>query len=372
MQKRLLWHLVASIAIIAAACGGATTIVARRRPRTPAAASAPRPRRLGRRRSARAGASASAGRADLADQPDPSRHPRRRGPGHARPEQGVDQHRHRRPPCPRTGASSTSTRTSTSSRRWRPSHADDLGRRPDLHVHPPRRQVQQRRPDRRRRPRVRVEARSSTRAPPRPIRPSCAPVVGADELIAHDRQQAGPDGRRHRRGPRQARRRRRRTTRPSSSSWPTRPRYFLDIVALWGAAPIQKKWVKTPNFTEAANYVSSGPFMMKTWTHQAEIVLVPNPNWYGQKPTLTEIDFTIGGDPTAEPGHPSRPASSTCWRPTRPTCRGSRPTPTLGPQVRDPAGPRTRLLGLQQPPRPARRPTSTSAARCRWPSTRTP
>ncbi|HEV8402103.1 MAG TPA: peptide ABC transporter substrate-binding protein [Candidatus Limnocylindrales bacterium] len=76
--------------------------------------------------------------------------------------------------------------------------------------------------------------------------------------------------------------------------------YFLDIVGLWGAGPIQKKWVETPNFTEAANYVSSGPFMMKDWTHQASITLVPNPNWYGQKPTLTEIDFKIGGDPTAD------------------------------------------------------------------------
>ena len=75
--------------------------------------------------------------------------------------------------------------------------------------------------------------------------------------------------------------------------------YFLDIVALWGAAPIQKKWVETPNFTEGGNFVSSGPFMMKTWTHQSQIVLVPNPNWYGQKPTLQEIDYSIGGDPTA-------------------------------------------------------------------------
>ena len=75
--------------------------------------------------------------------------------------------------------------------------------------------------------------------------------------------------------------------------------YFLDIVALWVAAPIQEKWVKTANFTEAANYVSSGPFMMKSWTHQAEIVLVPNPNWYGTKPTITTLHYAIGGDPTA-------------------------------------------------------------------------
>ena len=35
--------------------------------------------------------------------------------------------------------------------------------------------------------------------------------------------------------------------------------YFLDIVALWGAAPIQEKWVKTPQFTEAANLEQRDP-----------------------------------------------------------------------------------------------------------------
>ena len=75
--------------------------------------------------------------------------------------------------------------------------------------------------------------------------------------------------------------------------------YFLDIVTLWNTAPMQKKWAETPNFTEAANYVSSGPFMMKDWTHQAEIVLVPNPNWYGTKPTIQELHMKVGGDPTA-------------------------------------------------------------------------
>jgi oligopeptide transport system substrate-binding protein len=76
--------------------------------------------------------------------------------------------------------------------------------------------------------------------------------------------------------------------------------YFLYIAALWGAAPYQQKWVETPNFLEAENYVSSGPFMLKSWSHQAEIVLAPNPNWYGDpKPTLQEIRYHIGGDPAA-------------------------------------------------------------------------
>jgi oligopeptide transport system substrate-binding protein len=76
--------------------------------------------------------------------------------------------------------------------------------------------------------------------------------------------------------------------------------YMLYIATLWGTAPLEKKWVESPKFTEGANFVSSGPFMMKDWTHQASITLVPNPNWYGTKPTLTEIDFKIGGDPAAD------------------------------------------------------------------------
>jgi len=108
--------------------------------------------------------------------------------------------------------------------------------------------------------------------------------------------------------------------------------YILDIVALWGTAPMEKKWITSKNATEAANFVSSGPFMMKSWTHQSEIVLVPNPNWYGTKPQLSEIDFKIGGDPAAdqatyEAGQLDDLAASP---PDVPRIKAD---PTLGPQV---------------------------------------
>ena len=75
--------------------------------------------------------------------------------------------------------------------------------------------------------------------------------------------------------------------------------YFIDVATLWGVAPYPQKWAESPNFTEPENFVSSGPFKLKSWSHQAEIVLEPNPNWYGTKPTLQEIRYHIGGDPAS-------------------------------------------------------------------------
>jgi oligopeptide transport system substrate-binding protein len=76
--------------------------------------------------------------------------------------------------------------------------------------------------------------------------------------------------------------------------------YAIDLATLWGTAPYKEEWITSPNALEAGNYVSSGPFQLKSWDHQAEIVLEPNPNWYGDvKPTLTEIRYHIGGDPAA-------------------------------------------------------------------------
>ncbi len=73
--------------------------------------------------------------------------------------------------------------------------------------------------------------------------------------------------------------------------------YFLDSPPC-GAPRRSRRSGSTPRTPPRRRTTSApGPFMMKSWTHQAEIVLVPNPNWYGQKPTLTEINYHIGGDP---------------------------------------------------------------------------
>ncbi len=62
--------------------------------------------------------------------------------------------------------------------------------------------------------------------------------------------------------------------------------------------PIQEKWITSPNATEAANYVGSGPFILDTWNHNSQIILKPNPNWSGAiKPTLTEIQMSMTTEP---------------------------------------------------------------------------
>jgi oligopeptide transport system substrate-binding protein len=76
--------------------------------------------------------------------------------------------------------------------------------------------------------------------------------------------------------------------------------YFLSAMTLWVFVPLQEKWVTTEGAFEAANYVSSGPFMLDTWDHNSQIILKPNPNWYGDvKPTLTELTFPMYAEPAA-------------------------------------------------------------------------
>src|SRR5688500_5916500 len=76
--------------------------------------------------------------------------------------------------------------------------------------------------------------------------------------------------------------------------------YFLSAMTLWVGVPIQEKWITSEGATEAANYVSSGPFLLDTWDHNSQIILKPNPNWYGDvKPTLTEIQMPIYAEPAA-------------------------------------------------------------------------
>jgi oligopeptide transport system substrate-binding protein len=69
--------------------------------------------------------------------------------------------------------------------------------------------------------------------------------------------------------------------------------YFTTILAMWVTVPVKEEWT---SFAEAADLGASGPFQVTSWSHNQEIILEPNPNWYGTAPTLTQIQMAMGGD----------------------------------------------------------------------------
>lgn len=74
--------------------------------------------------------------------------------------------------------------------------------------------------------------------------------------------------------------------------------YFLYVTTIWVTVPVQQTWVEIgEDFTEAENYVASGPFKMESWSHDEEIVLTPNENWVGEAPLLEQIVIKYGSDP---------------------------------------------------------------------------
>jgi len=70
--------------------------------------------------------------------------------------------------------------------------------------------------------------------------------------------------------------------------------YFVSIATLWVTAPLREDF----EFGEADGYLSSGPYIMSEWNHEANISLVPNPEWTaGPASQLTSIEMPVIADP---------------------------------------------------------------------------
>lgn len=75
--------------------------------------------------------------------------------------------------------------------------------------------------------------------------------------------------------------------------------YFPRLVSTWNYLPVPrwqidkygKKWV------EAGKHVGNGAFMLQKWDHDRELVIVANPRYWGPKPTLQRVVFTLTDDP---------------------------------------------------------------------------
>ncbi|MEA2677698.1 MAG: oligopeptide transport system substrate-binding protein [Chloroflexota bacterium] len=72
--------------------------------------------------------------------------------------------------------------------------------------------------------------------------------------------------------------------------------YWSNITGMWLLSPVPESQT---SWAEAADIVSSGPFVLSEWTHNSKMVLTPNPNWYGDAPVVQRIEISVGGDPAA-------------------------------------------------------------------------
>jgi oligopeptide transport system substrate-binding protein len=107
--------------------------------------------------------------------------------------------------------------------------------------------------------------------------------------------------------------------------------FFNNIAAMWLMAPVKEEWTK---WDDPSGFGASGPFMMESWTHNSEMVLVPNPNWYGTKPTIAELHLMFGGDPEAAVASYERGDLDTVWVPST-SARRVLDDPNLSPMVKD-------------------------------------
>jgi oligopeptide transport system substrate-binding protein len=78
--------------------------------------------------------------------------------------------------------------------------------------------------------------------------------------------------------------------------------YFPLLATTWTYFPVPKHVIdqKAEKWTEAENIVSSGPYVMKEWKHNESITLETNPNYWGPKPTVTKVIYSLYQDDLAQ------------------------------------------------------------------------
>jgi oligopeptide transport system substrate-binding protein len=74
------------------------------------------------------------------------------------------------------------------------------------------------------------------------------------------------------------------------------------IAATWTLFPLKRETLEKygDKWTEADNIVTNGPFMLQSWKHDQEMVLVPNPHYWGEKPTLQRVVLPLVRDPLSQ------------------------------------------------------------------------
>jgi oligopeptide transport system substrate-binding protein len=76
---------------------------------------------------------------------------------------------------------------------------------------------------------------------------------------------------------------------------------FLDLMALWPVYPLREDIITRfgDQWTEPPHYIGNGPFILSEWIHQDHLTFKPNPNYWANKPKLTELTFKMITDANA-------------------------------------------------------------------------
>jgi len=77
---------------------------------------------------------------------------------------------------------------------------------------------------------------------------------------------------------------------------------FLQLMALWPTYPLREDIITQygDRWTEPSHYIGNGPFILTDWVHQDHMTFKANPNYWGTKPKLTEIQMKMITDVNAE------------------------------------------------------------------------
>jgi oligopeptide transport system substrate-binding protein len=77
--------------------------------------------------------------------------------------------------------------------------------------------------------------------------------------------------------------------------------YFLALVSTWTYVPLQQATIEKnkEKWVEAGNMVTAGKYKLQEWAHDQRMVIVADPNYYGEKPSLQQITFVIYQDITS-------------------------------------------------------------------------
>jgi oligopeptide transport system substrate-binding protein len=78
--------------------------------------------------------------------------------------------------------------------------------------------------------------------------------------------------------------------------------YFPLLAATWTFYPVPRHVIEKAGdaWVEAGTMVSNGPYILKEWNHDQNMVLEQNPTYWGQKPTITRGEYTLLSDPVSQ------------------------------------------------------------------------